>query len=469
MGRLLCFVLSMVTLSSFVYADNWPQFRGPGATGVSLGSATLPTAIGPGQNQLWKIPLAKGHSSPVVFEDRVYLTSVRDQKLLTIAVDARNGKIVWEREAPYEKLESIHRIGSRATASVATDGKRVVSFFGSSGLFCYDVLGNPLWQKRLGPFNNQFGATSSPVLVDDRVVLVEDHDTGSFLATFNKHTGREMWRVERPNFRRNYGSPTIWSVAGHKQIVVAGTAHVIGYDLETGKQLWVVRGLCRVISNTPVVGDDGKLYVASTGGGSASRQPAFDRLVAAADANANGVLEPTELPGSPIKGFFGQFDRDGSGALDRDEYESIREIFAMAQPVALAIRPGGRGDVTESHVEWTYSKSIPRNSSPLLVSGHLFIVKDGGVMTCLDSKTGKPTRTARLAASDKYYSSPVAGDGKIYVLSERGTLSVVSAQPDWKILHRADFDEDVLATPAIANGCIYIRTVGHLYCFGMHR
>ena len=125
--------------------------------------------------------------------------------------------------------------------------------------------------------------------------------------------------------------------------------------------------------------------------------------------------------------------------------------------------------MTDSHVEWTYSKSIPRNSSPLLVSGHLFIVKDGGVMTCLDSKTGKPTRTARLAASDKYYSSPVAGDGKIFVLSERGTLSVVSAEPDWKILHRADFDEDVLATPAIANGCIYIRTVGHLYCFGMRR
>lgn len=448
-------------------AGNWPQFRGTDGRAVATGQDKLPADIGPNRHLLWKTPLAKGHSSPVVFGDRVYLTSFRNRRLLTLAIDRHTGKIVWEAEAKYKKLESIHRIGSPATSSVATDGESIISFFGSSGLFCYDTAGNQRWHRPLGPFNNQFGATSSPLLVEDRIVCIQDHDTGAFLATYDLRTGKQIWRVERPNFRRNYGSPVIWTVDGKRQIVVTGTAHVMGYDLESGELVWTVRGVCRVISNTPVVGGDGNLYVAATGGGHTPPQPSFQQLLANADKNGNKLLETKELPNSPIRGFFYQFDRNANGSLDETEYESIREIYSLSKTVALAIKPGGRGDITKSHVLWESTKSIPRNASPLYVNGTLFLAKDGGIVTAIDAKTGKTIKQGRLSGTGKSYSSPVSGDGKIYVLNERGDLSVITAEPAWKQIAEAHFGEDVYATPAIANGRIYIRTVKHLYCFGV--
>jgi outer membrane protein assembly factor BamB len=455
--------LSAVTLS----ADPWPQFRGRNATGVSHEQRSLPVELGPDKNVVWKTDLAKGHSSPVVAAGRVFVTALDDKQLVTICLDAKNGGELWRRVAPYEKLESVHSVGSPATSSVATDGERVYSFFGSSGLYCYSLAGEEIWRRRLGPFNNQFGAMSSPVLADDKLVMIQDHDTGSHLEARDKRTGEIVWRVERPNMRRNYSSPVIWEVDGRRQVVIAGTAHVMGYDLETGEFLWQVAGICRVVSSTPVVGDDGKLYVAATGGGETPPQPSFDELLAAKDTNKNGGLEQDELPSSPIKGFFGQFDRDADGSLSREEYESIREIFSLSRSVAMAIRPGGRGDVTDTHVEWDYGRSICRNASPLLVDGVLFFVKDGGIFTSLNAKTGEVGRQARLAGTGKYFSSPVSGDGKIYVVSDRGELNVLSAELDWKQLGEAEFGEDVYATPAISDGRIYIRTVKSLYCFGI--
>jgi outer membrane protein assembly factor BamB len=446
-------------------AQAWPQFRGPNAAGVSPDVAALPAEIGPDKNVLWKIPLAKGHSSPAVHSGHLYVTAFEDERLRTIALDADTGKRRWQRDAPYQKLESHNAIGSPATSSVATDGERVYAFFGSSGLYCYDREGEVLWSKRLGPFNNEFGAASSPVLAGDKLVMVQDHDTGSYLVAWNKATGETIWQTERPNFRRNYGTPVIWHVDGRDQVVVAGTARVTGYDLATGELVWQVSGVCRVVSNTPVVGD-GLLYVAATGGGETPPQPSFEELLATKDRNQSGVLERDELPDSSIKSFFGQFDRDGGGSLDRPEYESIREIFSLAQSAALAIRPGARGDATDSHVAWTYARSIPRNSSPILVGDALFMVNDGGILTSLDADSGRLRRQARLSGTGKYFSSPVSGDGKIYLLSDRGELSVVTAEAEWKQIAEAKFGEDAYATPAISGGRIYVRTVARLYCFG---
>jgi outer membrane protein assembly factor BamB len=363
-------------------------------------------------------------------------------------------------------LEGIHRIGSHATPSVATDGKHVVSMFGSSGLFCYDVDGTELWRRNMGPFDNQFGATSSPVLVGNRVVLVQDHDNGSFLTAIDIETGRDVWRTDRSAFRRNYGTPTLWKVGGQTQIVIPGTAHVTAYDLNDGKLVWNVHGVSRVVNTTPVVGEDGRLYIATAGGGS-TREPEFKVLLAKADSNGNSQLEQKELPNSPIKSFFGQFDRDKDGSLTETEYESIRKVFGSARDAVLCIRPGGVGDVTATHVAWEYAKTVPRNSSPLWAGHRLFLVKDGGILTCLDTKTGAITKQGRLSIRGKFYSSPVSGDGKIYLISERGQLCVVSADAQWQEVATADFGEDVYATPAIADGRIYIRTVGHLYCFGL--
>ena len=460
-------IVCLAILAASISASNadWKQFRGPGGSGVATDTAELPTDIGPDSPHLvWKSPVPKGHSSPVIHGDRIYLTGLDQKTLRTYAINRLDGEIVWSADAPYEKLETVHRIGSQATPSVATDGDVVISMFGSSGLFCYDADGKQLWHRKMGPFNNGFGAASSPLLVDDRVVMVQDHDTGSFLAVYDSKSGDEVWKAERSNSRRNYSSPCVWTVDGKRQIVVAGSAHVTAYDFESGDIVWTIRGVSRVVNTTPVVGDDNRLYVACTGG-SETEQPTFADVVANSDANKNGVLEPDELPKSPIKSFFSQFDRDANGTLDQKEYNSIRDIFSLSKTVAMAVRPGGAGDITDSHVEWKQSKSIPRNASPLYYKGVMFLVADGGIATSLDARTGEMLHRGRLSNTGKYYSSPAAGDDKLYIFGERGHLTVVSAEGEWTQLSESSFGEDVYASPAISHGCVFVRTVSHLYCF----
>ncbi|MDP7019058.1 MAG: PQQ-binding-like beta-propeller repeat protein [Pirellulaceae bacterium] len=448
---------------------SWPQFRGLNGAGVA-DQHPLPGDLQAAENLIWKRPIAKGHSSPVVVGGRIYLTALDKKRLLTIAMNAETGEQIWSDPAPFEKLESVHRIGSPATASVATDVAAVFSFFGSSGMSAHSLDGELKWRKRMGPFNNSFGACSSPILVGDRLISLQDHDTGSHLAAFDKSNGDLLWRVERPNFRRNYGTPVVWRTGEETQIVVAGTAQLMAYNVDDGELRWQVRGLCRVVSNTPVVGEDGSLYVASTGGGSAPPQPAFDQLILERDANKNGRLEAKELPNSPIKSFIDQFDRDANGGLDEEEYESIRTIFAQAKSEAMVIRPGGRGDITDSHVAWRDGgKSTPRNASPLIYRGRMYMVKDGGILTVLDAGDGKLLERVRIRGGGKFFSSPVAGDGKLYVCSDRGNVTVLAADDSLKQQSQIALAEDIYATPAIADGRVYVRTVSGLYCFGLPR
>ena len=462
-------LLSIGAATSAVAGDAWPQFRGRNSSGLAAEADKLPAEIGPESHVVWKVPLAPGHSSPVVIGDRIFVTAVRDQKLLTIGLDRVTGKMLWEAEAPHAKLEEIHRIGSHAQSSPATDGQCVVSFFGSSGLYCYDLDGKPLWNRPMGPFNNDFGAGTSPIIVDDLVILCQDHDLDSFLMALDKRTGETRWKVDRSEFPRNYCSPVIWEVGGKKQIVLAATLRVVGYDLETGRELWTVRGISRAVCMTPVVGDDNVLYVAgwSAGGDAGERitVESWENDGAKHDANKDGLLTEEELPTHPFKQRFSQVDRDKSGTLNPAEWEYFRGLFDKSRNVVLAIKPGGVGDVTSSHVLWEHSRHVPFCASPLMYRGLVFTVKDGGIMTCLDARTGQPHKFGRLPATGEFYSSPVAGDGRVYFLNAEGKLAVVSAEPQWTVLHTADFGEGVYATLALVDGRIYLRTVGHLYCF----
>jgi outer membrane protein assembly factor BamB len=461
----------LLAVAPSVLASDWTQFRGSNSSGRAAAGPALPVEIGPDTNVLWKTELPPGHSSPVVVGDRVYLTGVRDKKLITVALDRRNGKVLWEVVAPSATLEKVHKIGSHAQSTPVADSERVVSFFGSCGLFCYDRAGKLLWQRPMGPFKNDFGAGSSPILVGDWVILCQDHDQGSFLEALDKRTGKTVWKTDRSEFLRGYCTPVLWDVAGKKQLVVAGTLRVVGYDLSTGKEVWTVRGIARTVCMTPVVGDDGLLYVAgwSAGGDADARievEP-FDEVIKRLDKNGNGKLEANELTTGPIAERFSQVDVDKDGSITREEYERFRSLFQKGQNLVLAIGPGGVGDVTDSHVAWRNTKQVPFCASPLFVGGLVFTVKDGGFLASLDARDGKLIKRERLPGLGNYYSSPVTGDGKVYLLSERGRLTVVSAEKDWQVLAASDFEEDVYATPALLDGKIYLRTAGHLYCFAL--
>ncbi|MDZ4685082.1 MAG: PQQ-binding-like beta-propeller repeat protein [Planctomycetaceae bacterium] len=456
-------------LSARLVAGDWPQFRGPGSLGHAVGTQPLPAEIGPKSHVAWRTPLPIGHSSPVIVGDRIFVTGVRDGQLLTIGLDRATGKVLWEQAAPHEQLEVIHRIGSHAQCTPAADAERVVVFFGSCGLFCYDHAGKPLWQRRMGPFKNDFGAGSSPIIVGDKVILAQDHDTDSFVMALDKRTGETRWNTDRSEFFRNYCTPVLWDNAGRRQIVLAGTLRVVGYDLETGREAWTVRGIARTVCMTPTVGDDGTLYVAgwSAGGDEGERiaLDPYDKFAPTVDQNGDGKFVEAELPKGNVLQRFTQFDRDKDGAITKSEYEDFRSLFDQSQNVVLAIESGATGEATTSHVRWKQPKLVPFCASPLASQGLVFTVKDGGIVQSLDGKTGKPAKQGRLEANGDYYASPVVGDGKIYFIDQQGRLTVLSAKDRWEILHIADFGEDAYATPALVDGRIYLRTSAALYGF----
>jgi outer membrane protein assembly factor BamB len=470
MSGCLCSV-GAVSLPS-LFAGEWPQFRGPNARGMAVNTRSLPIEIAPECRSLaWKVPLPPGHSSPVVTEDRIFLQAVDNNRLLTVALDRESGRKLWEQPTPFSQLEEIHRIGSHAQCTVAVQDGLVVSFFGSAGLSCFDTEGKPQWFLPLGPFKNTFGAGSSPLIADGKVILSQDHDLDSFLLAVDLKTGKTAWRVDRSDYLRNYGSPVIWTVEGKAQVVVAGTLRVTGYDLQTGAEIWRVHGIARFVSATPTVGPENILYASGFAagnevGGERFNVPAFNDVVAETDRNKNGTFEEEELPDGPILMRFSQVDRDKNGSLSREEYELFRRLFAVGRNVIVAIKPGGQGDITESHVAWEQSRFVPFCASPLATESRLFTVRDKGLLTTLNLRTGGKLKEGRLEAAGDYYASPVAGDGKVYLCDEHGRLTVVSDADDWQILHTADFEENVYATPAVVDNQIFLRTASRLYCFG---
>ena len=449
-------------------AEEWAQFRGPGGRGLQA-QGRYPEDVGPTTRVIWKTALPPGHSSPVVHGDRVFVTAVDEGRLLTMGLDRRDGRILWKAESPASHPEKIHTIGSLAQPSPATDGERVVSFFGSSGLACHDQDGTLQWRIAMGPFNNDFGAGTSPIIVGDLVILCQDHDSDSFLMAVDKRTGKTVWKTDRSEFPRNYCTPVLWSAGAAPQIVVAATLRVVGYDLQTGREAWTVRGISRTVCSTPVVGPDGMLFVAgwSAGGDSddAIRLPPWEEAVRG-DANGDGGLQEAELPAGDVKQRFSQIDRSNDDAIDRKEYEYFRGLFEQGRNLVMAIRPGPVGEATDTHVAWRQPKFVPFCASPLAVGELVFTVKDGGIVSSLDGRTGKPHKTARLPHSQDYYASPVAADGKVYFANEAGQVTVITAEPQWRVLHAVEFGEDIFATPALADGRLYLRTKGHLYCLG---
>lgn len=466
--------LAIPQLAPKVQGGTWMEFRGPHRSGHEVGAGSLPSEIGPTKNVLWKQSLPSGHSSPVLTEDRIFLTAIDDEKrLLTICLDRTNGSKLWEREAPYEKLEKIHRIGSYAQATPATDGELVISFFGSSGLYCHDMDGNLLWNKRMGPFKNDFGSGSSPIIDGDFVIFGQDHDTDSFLMKLNKKTGEIVWEVDRSEFPRNFSTPLVWENNGKKEIVVAATLRIVGYDFETGKENWTVGGVARIINMSPIAGDDGNLYVAcwAPGGDENARiqVSAFSEFAKESDKNGNNTIEEEEVSDPAIRQRFSQIDRDKSGSITETEWEGMRRVFDNARNQIVAIKPGGTGDITKTHVMWSFNRQLPYCPTPLFLDGRIYMVKNGGIFTALDAGTGNPIKQGRVSGTGDYYASPVYGDGKIFVVSVKGEVSVIKPDEEWTETGEAEFGEDVYATPALVDGKIYFRTAGHLYCFGTNQ
>jgi outer membrane protein assembly factor BamB len=450
-------------------AADWPRFRGPNGSGVAE-TTGLPIDISPTKSVVWKTALPPGYSSPILSGDRIFLTAYEGETLLTLAVDRATGKVLWRREAPRSRLEPLDRRNGPASPSAVADGKTVTVFFGDFGLVSYDFEGRERWRVPLGPFNNAYGMGSSPILVDDLVVLVCDQGTDSFIAAFDLASGKPRWKSARPDALSGHSTPAVFRPpSGPAQILAPGSFRMDAYSAKTGESLWWVSGLPSEMKAGPVLGDD-TVYVSGYSSpmnepGQHVTLPSYDEVMAARDANKDGRLTKDEVD-EATRTIFPYVDLDRDGSLSRAEW--AKNLAGMAaENGLLAFRLGGKGELTHESLKWKYRRSIPQLPTTLLYRGGLYMINDGGILTTLDPATGAVLKQGRLrAAVDQYYASPVAADGKVYFASRTGILSVLKAGGEQEVLAVGDLDEEVAATPAIADGRIYVRTSGALYCFG---
>jgi outer membrane protein assembly factor BamB len=346
----------------------------------------------------------------------------------------------------------------------------VYVYFGSFGLLAYDLGGKELWKKPLPQPVVEFGTGTSPILAGSNVILVSDQDAGGYLLAVDARTGAEVWRKDRSEFRRSFSSPFLWKHDGLEEIIVAGSIRVCSYEVKDGHERWSSRGMARVSNATPTAGD-GMLLVSSWNvggdeGGRVAMAP-FEDFATANDKDRDGALTRAEFPAGPVKDRFSQIDVDKDGRVTREEYGHMRDMFEKAENQLFTIKPGGDGDITASHLVWKTNKHLPYVSSPLCYDGRVYAMKNGGLASCYDAAGGRILYQAeRLDAPGDYYSSAIGVDGRVYIASQQGIVTVIKAGDSFAVLARNQLGEQIFATPAILDGRIYLRTDKHLFVFG---
>ena len=434
------FTLTAAGFSSFATtasAGNWPQWRGPDGSGIST-EKNLPSEWSPTKNIKWKTAIdGRSHSSPIVWGNRVFLTTAvegavvpgakavkhvleGDKEFLhpdsvgadkkhtfkVLCIDRDSGKILWQSTAwegtPYDNR---HRKSSYAASTPATDGKLVYAFFGTEGLYAYDFKGNLAWKAQLGNLGTVgMGTGTSPILFENLVIVQCDEENGasSFIVALDKKTGKEVWKTPR-KVQVSWSTPLLVKTATRAELITSGTEFLISYDPATGKELWRHKGLESNAIPSPV----------------ANNEMAF--LIA----------------GFPAK-------------------------------IAYAIKLGQNGDLTGTpNVTWKYEKGTAYVPSPILYGDYLYLTTDRGILTCIDAKTGEVKyEGGRIPIPATFTASPVAFEGKILMTSEDGDTFIVKAGPKHEILGTNSVGEPVYASPAIADGRIFIRGEKNLYCIG---
>ena len=424
-------------LAQTVSAGNWPQWRGPDGSGIST-EKNLPSEWSPTKNIKWKTPIdGRSHSSPIVWGKMIFLTTAiegaevpgakaakhmlgdkefvhpdsiganKKHTFKVIAVDRDSGRIVWQQTAwegtPYDDR---HRKSSYAASTPATDGKMVYAFFGTEGLYAYDFIGKLAWKAQIGNIATLgMGAATSPILFDNLVIVQADEDNGeaSFIVALDKKTGKEVWKASRKGVQVSWSTPLLVKTASRTELIASGTEFVIGYDPATGKELWRHKG-----------------------------------------------VESNAIP-SPVA-----------------NNEMVYLVAGFPAKIAMAIRLGQNGDLTGTpNVPWKYEKGTAYVPSPILYGDYLYLTTDRGILTALDAKTGEVKyEGGRIPIPATFTASPVAFEGKILMTSEDGDTFIIKAGPKHEIIGTNSVGEAVYASPAIADGRIFIRGEKNLYCIG---
>jgi outer membrane protein assembly factor BamB len=424
-------------------AQNWPSFRGRNATGIEDGKRLLSNWNVEKQEQiLWKTPIpGLAHSSPIIWNDRIFVTTaiasdqnrtmqigqvnafglsndMSRQSWRIYCLDRATGKILWEKIAQEaEPRVKRHPKTTHASATPATDGKHVVALFASGGLYCYDIKGKLLWSQDLGVLNAnwadypnvQWGPASSPIIYKNLVIVQCDIEKDSFIAAFDVASGKKIWTTPRKTIP-SWSTPGIYEGKKQAELIISGSEDIRGYNPMTGQELWNLRPTSRISVPTPFAAED---------------------LIFVTSGYLRGV-----------------------------------------QPL-YAIVPGARGDISlkegsssSAQIAWSTQKGGPYITTPLVYQGYLYICGYNGVVACYNAKTGEKLYEQRLGKGSFFSSSPVAGDGKIYAISEDGDAYVLKAGPQFELLSTNPMGEVCMASPALSSGMIIIRTLTQVIAIG---
>ena len=415
MNRQIAF-LAVLLLPSGLWAENWPQFRGPGHQGLS-NETDVPLKWSTNENIAWKreIPGASW-SSPIVWEDRVFVTTATDggEACHVLCIDRKSGDIVWDKEFFKQVLKRKEGRNTYATPTPATDGKRVYACFGDGSFVALNFDGTIAWTNRDYKFYGQHGLGTSPILYGDLLIMARDGSSEgsdaklgwqkpwdqSYILALDTQSGQERWRAKRGLSRISHGVPTIWEHDGQAELVSEAGDVVQGFDLKDGERLW----------SSEVIGE-GKVPSVIVGDGMA-------------------------------------FTSGGWGGK-----ESIK-----------AFRLGGRGDLKETNLAWEQKRNMPKVPSMLYLKPYLHSVNDGGIAQCLNGQNGEEVWHQRLKGN--YSASPVAAAGRIYFINDEGLTTVIAAGPEYKELASNPLGEKTQASMAISNGQVFVRTEKHLWCIG---
>ena len=421
--------MRLVVLFFFVaglaQAENWQGWRGPNGDGTSPEKG-IPVKWSGTENIAWRIAIpGEGHSSPIIWGDKVFLTSslTEKNKRILLCLDRLSGQTVWQRDVVQSPPETIHRLNSRASGTPATDGRQVyVTFMRAEGdrviapnvssdrlitpgkiiVTAYDLDGNEKWKTNVGDFVSAHGFNTCPVLFEDLVILNGDHDGDAYLVALDRQSGRERWRTRRENKTRSYATPIIREIDGRTQMILSGSLCVASYDPRNGKRHWIVDGPTEQFVASMVY--DGK-YVFATGG--------------------------------------------------------------YPERHTVAIRPGGRGNVTDSHIVWRTTRGAAFVPSPIISGRYLLMVADSGIASCFEARTGKRHWMERLPGG--HSPSPVSADGLVYFVSDQGVTTVIRPGETFEVIAKNELGEPVSASPAISQGHFFLRTHRHLYCIGANK
>ncbi len=460
----------------------WPRFRGPNGAGVA-DKDTPPVQFGPASKLLWKTALPAGHSSPIVWEGHIFLTGVENEKLVVLALRRKDGKLLWKQTIPAEKLEKVHASSNPAASTPATDGQRVYVYCGSYGLLAFDFAGKDIWRKPLPLPPTKYGTASSPIVYDGKVILQRDGNDGkSELLAVDAKSGATVWQAARPLNQESWSTPTLWSHDGQDELITVGNGRLTAYAPKDGTERWWAGGLS-FAPITVAVSGEGLIFAStkSIGGAPGDRIefPAWETLVQY-DQNKDGILSADELPAgmgiqlrkdvpkeTPGNNFLMSRIVTKDRPITKSQWEAMISSTNNLSDVVIAVRPGGNGDSTTTHVAWKAERGISEIPSPIFYRGRLYIVRDGGIVTSYEPATGKPLlNRQRLGALGQYVASPVAAAGRIYVASEPGTIVVFRAGDTLEVLARNELGEGIRATPAIVDNKLYVRTLTQLWAFG---